>query len=72
MANVKLLFCGSEHTGTKQSTVECYYNTGNEVSIIIEDTDTKTFEVISLDRETAIKFSKELRKQIALISPDPF
>jgi hypothetical protein len=67
MANVKLLFYGTEKTSTQDTTIECFYNSGNEVTICIEDHDTRTVESISLDRETAIKLSKELRKQIALI-----
>lgn len=72
MANVKLLFSGSEVTKTENTTMECYYNSSNEISIIIEDTESRSFEAISLDRDTAIKFSKELRKQIALIIQVPF
>ena len=66
MANVKLLFYGTERT--EDATLECYHDVHNEISIIIEDSETRTFEIITLDRETAIKFSKELRKQIALIT----
>ena len=67
MANVRLLFCGTEETNTQNMNVQCFYNVENELSIKIEDYESKTFKVISIDRETAILFSKELRKQIALI-----
>lgn len=66
MANVKLLFFGSEKSETEQNSIECFYNSNNEISFFTYDKN-QIVSVIAMDRETAIKFSKELRKQIALI-----
>lgn len=66
MANVKLLFFGSEKSETEQNSIECFYNRNNEISFFTYDKN-QIVSVIAMDRETAIKFSKELRKQIALI-----
>ena len=71
MANVKLLFCGIDKSVFEDSSIECFANIHGNISIIIEehnDTDYLNYKAIVLDRETAIRFAKELRKQIALIS----
>jgi hypothetical protein len=65
MANVKLLFCGSTEK-CKDHSIEVFCTEKNEIFIEIEILDYQS-TCIYLDRETAIKFSKELRKQIALI-----
>jgi hypothetical protein len=66
MANVKLLFCGSEESETQHITLETFCNSSGEISIFInEEGYPKTF--IVLDKSTAIRFAKELRKQIAII-----
>ena len=68
MANVKLLFYGTIKTKTSNTSIECFCNDKNEISISITDGDfPNNFEIVSLDKPTAIKFSRELRKQIALI-----
>jgi hypothetical protein len=67
MAKVKLLFYGTEETNTENITLECFYNSANEVSIMTNDNDTSNQLIISFDKETAIRFSRELRKQIALM-----
>jgi len=65
MANVKLVFNGTEKSETTQVFMECYANIKNEIYIHIWDDN--AFQFLCLDKETAIKFSRELRKQIALI-----
>ena len=70
MANVKLLFYGTEKTQTQDVSIQCFYNVKNEISVVI--TDKESTEIISMDKPTAIKFSRELRKHIALISDVPF
>ena len=52
------------------SDIDCFiaeYNSVNELSIVINDNDFSNQLVISFDKETAVRFSRELRKQIALI-----
>ena len=67
MANVKLLFCGSEQSNTEDRNIECFHNQYNEITINVKCDVSGLFNFVSLDKETAIKLSKELRKQIALI-----
>jgi hypothetical protein len=67
MANVKLLFCGSEKSETDSISVECFYNGHKEITIRIDEGENSKIALVSLDKETAIKFCKELRKSIALI-----
>lgn len=67
MANVKLLFGGSEQSGTQSISVECFCNMYGEITIRTDKGQDFPISLISLDKETAIKFSRELRKQISLI-----
>ena len=67
MANVKLLFYGTEESETENVSIECFYNAGCELSIVINQGEYYPKKFIVLDKSTAIKFSKELRKQIALM-----
>ena len=66
MASVKLFFCASEKSNY-DSEIECFANNDNDIFIRITNTENLEYEFISLDKETAIKFSRELRKQISLI-----
>jgi len=67
MANVKLLFYGTEKTDSANMNLQCFNNIANELSICINDNDTSNELIISFDKETSIRFSRELRKQIALM-----
>lgn len=67
MANVKLLFYGTEKSETENVTIECFYNAGCELSVVISEGNYSPKHFIVLDKSTAIRFSKELRKQIALL-----
>lgn len=66
MANVKLLFYGTEKSNTESNTIECFANSNGEISIFIEE-ESRPAVVIALDKETAIRFVKELRKQISIL-----
>lgn len=63
---VKLVFYGTSDSGTQENELELFVNAKNEIFISIADPGYPGTH-ICLDRETAIKLSKELRKQIALI-----
>lgn len=66
---VQLIFYGSEKSETENHELRCFCNNRNEIYIEIEmHYNIKHF--ICLDKQTAIKFSKELRKQIALIEDE--
>lgn len=67
MANIKLIFQGTERSETFEDELEVYANTFNEITIIINDSH---LSMICLDKETAIKFSKELRKQISYLESE--
>ena len=66
---VQLVFYGSEKSGTSDHKLRCFCNTNYEIYVGIEMHHNME-HFISLDKATAIKFSKELRKQIALISDE--
>lgn len=61
---VKLIFYGSEKSETDEEQLRCYCNINNEIYLSINE------QFICLDKDTAIRFSKELRKQIALIEDE--
>ena len=71
MANVKLIFCGSQDFECYERAIEAYVNDKGGLYISIKDYENEdTFsnqQFTVLDRDTAIKLSKELRKQIALM-----
>ena len=62
---VTLEFHSTERSGI-ESTMQVYKNTENEIYLIVE-IDEMCWGSICLDKETAIKFSKELRKQISYL-----
>jgi hypothetical protein len=66
---VTLTFYGSIESKTITTGLSVYCNQEMEIFIEIDD---KEFPAsyICLDKETAIKLSKELRKQIALIDDE--
>lgn len=66
---VELIFYGSEKYETTETQLRCFCNTRNEIFIGIEENASPEIW-ITLDKQTAIKFSKELRKQIALIEDE--
>jgi hypothetical protein len=69
MANFKLVFSGTETSRTEEHTLVCYHNTQNDIFIEIE-TSYQESSYICLDRATAIKFHRELKKQISFIESE--
>ena len=70
MANVKLIFQGTENSGSSEVGLRCFVNCLDEITISVEDYDcdhTNNEQRISLDRETAIKLHRELKKQISFL-----
>jgi hypothetical protein len=69
MANVRMLFHGDVTSECSEKTVEVYVNTKKKLFIEIRDFGVDFFpsQHTVLDKQTAIKLSKELRKQIALM-----
>lgn len=70
MANVKLVFCGIPQKELAEKQLQLFVNDYGGLFIQIEDIESDSYDRIQftvLDKETAIKLSKELRKQIALM-----
>lgn len=66
---VKLTFQGTEQSKTSNIDLECYAS-NNEIAIVLTVNDGShytNFKCIALDKSTAIRLSRELRKQIALL-----
>ena len=63
---VQLVFYGTEQSYSGDTELRCFCNTKNEIFIGIKEKDSPEIW-IALEKNTAIKYSKELRKQIALI-----
>jgi hypothetical protein len=72
MGNVKIIFLGCENSRTDGHELEVFANDSNQLFISIEMNSPKSQcdgeAFLCLDKSTAIKFSKELRKQIALLN----
>jgi hypothetical protein len=64
---VKLIFNGSKISKTEDHELKLYANNKNEIFVDIDIPEFSNSFIV-LDKETAIKLSKELRKQIAIIS----
>lgn len=69
MANVKILFFGSKKGGTNENALDILLTDKNELLIRITQEDYPK-GYIALDKSTAIRFSKELRRQIALLKSE--
>ena len=66
---VQLIFYGSKKSETTEHELRCFCNTHHEIYVGLEMHQGME-HFICLDKETAIKFSKELREQIALIEDE--
>lgn len=65
MSRVRKIFSSSEFSQSENS-IEVLCNTHREIFIQIDsDSDSDMYSWVCLDVETAIQFSKELRKSIA-------
>lgn len=69
MANVKLIFSGTEKSKTQEHTLEAYCNINNEIYLSI---DTQDFPAgfICLDKYTAVRLVRELKKQIGYLESE--
>ena len=61
-----ILFSGTEESKTRSHVMECFATNENDIRIDI-DMDDSIFAFINLDKQTAIRLAKELRRQIALL-----
>jgi hypothetical protein len=67
MAKVEILFTGSLLSDTIDTTIICKKNKDNELDIEIFN-DSENYGVITLDKETAIKLVKQLKKAIGQLN----
>ncbi|CAB4148983.1 hypothetical protein UFOVP523_36 [uncultured Caudovirales phage] len=66
---IKIKFYGTELSKTDNIDLECYSG-NNEIVVVLSTNDDSHYnntKCIALDKQTAIRLSRELRKQIALI-----
>lgn len=63
MANIKIVFQGTEDTKTEKHEMECFLNTSGSITLKLIDSSNYQ-SAICLDVSTAIKFSKTLRTEI--------
>jgi len=70
MERVSLIFHGTENS-REDVKLEAFCNQNDEISIKITDSffEPKRISFITLDRSTAIRFVKHLKKEISLIQP---
>ena len=61
-----ILFSGTEESETRNHVMECFATNDNDIRIDI-DMNGVMFAFINLDKQTAIRLAKELRRQIALL-----
>lgn len=63
MARVKLNFYGTEKSETEEHTLVAYSNINNEIYLCIDNQNFPESH-ICLDKSTAVRFVRELKKQI--------
>ena len=67
---VQLKFYGTEVTNTNEHSLDVFVNSQLEITVRIKDESIDhdyNIQLVSLDKQTAIRLSRELRKQIALL-----
>jgi hypothetical protein len=67
---VQLKFYGTEETKTNDNSLEVFVNSHDEITVRIKDESVDhdyNQQLVSLDKQTAIRLSREIRKQIALL-----
>ena len=70
MANVRTLFSGTERSSTYEDDLKCYVNNFNEIYLSVKETSSDLEVFICLDKSTAIKFHRELKKQISFLEEE--
>jgi len=67
MANVKIIFSGTEQSSTQEHELQLFKNHRGEIFISIATDELHDEAFICLDKDTAMALSKELLKQISSI-----
>jgi hypothetical protein len=66
MEKVKILFQGTERSQTDETELEVFANVQNEIFISIQD-ESYPGNFICLDKATAVRLVRELKKQIGFL-----
>jgi hypothetical protein len=75
MANVKIIFESYDSSDFHNTELQCFATTSNDVYIEIKDVSCEhdyNVQYIRLDRETAIKLHRELKKQISFLEVEQY
>ena len=64
MANVKLIFQGTERSKTDQNELEVFINNYNEIVIDMQE------NLICFDKSTSVRLVRELKKQIGYLESE--
>lgn len=64
MENTRLLFCGTHESGTHETSLELWATDNNDIIIMMES---DGVQLMNISKQTAIRLSKELKKQISLL-----
>jgi hypothetical protein len=73
MADIDIIFKGALNSGTEETQLQVFHNMANRITISINDEHIDNYGypvVIQLSKETAIKFHRELKKQISFIESE--
>jgi hypothetical protein len=66
MANVKLIFQGTERSKTDENELEVFVNIHNEIVLDMKEC------LIALDKSTAVRLVRELKKQIGFLESEVY
>jgi hypothetical protein len=70
---VRIIFNGTLTSATSEHELEVFVNVDNEIHVRITDTESEhgfNIQHICLDKRTAIKLHRELKKQISFITEE--
>lgn len=73
MADIDIIFKGSLDSGTEENQLQVFCNVSNNITISILDENNNNYgypTIISLSKSTAIKFHRELKKQISFLESE--
>lgn len=66
MANIKLIFQGTERSKTNENELEVFVNIHNEIVLDMKES------LIALDKSTAVRLVRELKKQIGYLESEVY
>lgn len=66
MANIKLIFQGTQRSKTDENELEVFVNIHNEIVLDMKES------LIALDKPTAVRLIRELKKQIGYLESEVY